>query len=255
MIFSGFGYICETCSDALSCIFCKASTYPASSLTRGTGSEPFSIVSWKLDIKSLESAVFERMWPSISSIFERLGKLIELVSHRQHVSRILICGSPAPETMEMALKILPDTATITLGFDGEQELHLPNEAKARTTVRALPDSPEEWIPATDGPYDLVLVDYSGHQPSSPLEALIALVQSGGWLLGFSQQLSTVPSGSLQLGEHFAFFRTETYTNGTAFGKRRCNYSLIAREPKPERSCVDLFVEQARPREINQGLLT
>lgn len=77
--------------------------------------------------------------------------------------------------MEMALKVLPDTATITLGFDGEQELHLPNEAKARTTVRALPDSPEEWIPATDGPYDLVLADYSGHQPSSPLEALIPLV--------------------------------------------------------------------------------
>lgn len=46
--------------------------------------------------------------------------------------------------MEMALKFLPDTATITLGFDGEQELHLPTEAKARTTVRALPDSPEEW---------------------------------------------------------------------------------------------------------------
>lgn len=117
--------------------------------------------------------------------------------------------------MEMALKVLPDTATITLGFDGEQELHLPNEPKARTTVRALPDSQGEWIPATDGPYDLVLADYSGHQPSSALEALIPLVQSGGWLFGFSQQLSTVPSGSLQLGEHFAFFRTETYTNGTA----------------------------------------
>lgn len=117
--------------------------------------------------------------------------------------------------MEMALKVLPDTATITLGFDGEQELHLPNEPKARTTVRALSDSQGEWIPATDGSYDLVLADYSGHQPSSALEALIPLVQSGGWLFGFSQQLFTVSSGSLQLGEHFAFFRTETYTIGTA----------------------------------------
>ena len=197
----------------LTCIIYDAAL-PASSLSRGTGPEPFSTVSWKPNIKTLKFDIFERMWPSVSSIFERLGQLIELVSHRQHVSRILICGSPAPETVEMALKVLPDTATITLGFDGEQELHLPTEAKARTTVRALPDSPKGWIPATDGPYDLVLADYSGHQPSSPPEALIPLVQSGGWLLGFSQQFSTVPSGSLQLGEHFAFFRTETYTNGT-----------------------------------------
>ena len=187
---------------------------PVSSLERKTGPEPFSIVSWKPDIKTLESEVFERMWPSVSSSIERLGRLIELINHGQHVSKILVCGSPAPETVEMALSVLPDTATMTLGLNGEQELHLPKDAKANTTVKVLPDSQKEWAQATDGPYDLVLVDYHGHQPSGTPDALMSLIKVGGWLLGFSQQFSTVPSNSLKLGKSFALIKEEAYANGT-----------------------------------------
>ncbi|KAL8735777.1 MAG: hypothetical protein Q9166_000641 [cf. Caloplaca sp. 2 TL-2023] len=200
----------------LTCITYDAAI-PASTLEGETGPEPFSIVSWKPDMMTLRSDVFEKLWPSVSSSDSRLGKLVELVSHRQHVNRVLICGSPASETVEVVLNVLPKNATITLGFDGEQELHPFMAANARTTVKTLPDSTEDWIQATDGPHELVLVDYRDHQPSSLSDALMPLVKDGGWLLGFSEQLSTVPSSSLDLGQHFALSKTE-YCTGDATPK-------------------------------------
>lgn len=167
----------------LTCITYDAAI-PASSLERKPGPEPFSMISWKPNLKILEPDVFERIWPSVSSSVGRLGKLMELVCHRQHVSKILICGSPAPESVELALSVLPKTASNTLGLDGEQELHLSEEAKARTCINAFPESPEDWMQATNRPHDLVLVDYSGQQPSRLSEALVSLVKNGGWLLAF-----------------------------------------------------------------------
>lgn len=186
---------------------------PASSLEKGTGSEPFSIVSWMPDIQTLTPDTFARMWPSLSSSTERLSKFMELISHRQQVNRVLVCGSPTSETVESVLKVLPKTVTITLGYDGEQELHLSREAEARTTVKTLPEYPGDWIQTTDGPHDLVMVDYSSHYPGSLPDRLIQLVKNGGWLLGYSKQFATVPSSSLQLGDQFAFYKTETHTNG------------------------------------------
>ena len=185
---------------------------PASSLEGETGPEPYSIVSWKPDIKTLKSDVSEKLWPSVSSV-GRLGKLIELISHRQRLARVLACGSPAPETVEVALEFLPKTATMTVGYEGAQEIHLLKGAVARTTVKTLPESPKDWLQEIGGHHDLVLVDYSNHQPSDLSEALVPLVKDGGWLLGFSKQFSMIPSASLRLGHHFALFKTETYTNG------------------------------------------
>ena len=200
----------------LTCITYEAAI-PANSLERVTNRESFSIVSWKSDIKTINSDFFERMWPRLSDSVERLGKLMELVSHRQHVGSTLLCSLPTPEIVEMALNVLPDTTTITIGHYGEQELHLSTEAKTRVTVKTLPESPKDWIKATDGPYDLVVVDNSYHQIGNFHDALIALVKNGGWLLGLSQRFSTVPKSLLQLDEHFALLKTEMYTNGTVLG--------------------------------------
>ena len=196
----------------LTCITYDAAI-PASSLEKETGPEPFSITSWKPDIMTLTHNVFERIWPNVSSRVERLGKLVELVSHRQHVIKILICGSPAPDTVQSVLNGLPTNVNITLGFEGEQELHLLEESKARTIVKTLPENPKDWIQATDGPHGLVIADYSGHQPGSQVDDLMPLVVDGGCLLGLSQQFATLPSSSLQLGEQFALFKNEVHTNG------------------------------------------
>lgn len=196
----------------LTCITFDAAI-PASSLEGETGPEPYSIVSWKPDIKNLKSDVFEKIWPGVSCVVGRFGKLIELVSHRQHLDSVLICGSPAPEIVEAALAILPKTVAITIAYEGQQDLHMFKGAVARTTVITLPDSPKDWVQVTGGLHDLVLVDYSDHQPSDLSDALIPLVKNGGWLIGFSQQFPAVPSMARQLGQHFALFKKETYTNG------------------------------------------
>lgn len=197
----------------LTCITYDAAI-PASSLEKESGPEPFSIVSWKPDIMTLTHAAFERLWPSVSSGVEHLCKLVELVSHRQHVTKILICGSPAPDTVQNVLNSLPTNVNITLGFDGQEELHLLEESKARTIVKTLPQNPKGWIEATEGPHGFVIVDYSSNHPSGPVEDLMSLVNNGGCLLGLSRQFATLPSSSLRLGEQFALFKTEVHTNGT-----------------------------------------
>lgn len=197
----------------LTCITYDAAL-PAVGHESKAGPEPFSIVSWKPDIKTLGSDAFERLCPSISSDAERLGKLVELICHRQPVGTVLVCGSPALETVEAVLNVLPSSATITLGIDGEQETHLSEKIEARAVVKTLPPSPEDWVQMCNGPHDLVLVDYSDHQPRTFSDALIPLVKDGGWLLGFSKEFFQSPHGSLQLGQQFALFKTEIYTNGT-----------------------------------------
>ena len=118
----------------LTCITYDAAIL-ASSLGGETGPEPYSIISWKPDIQTLKSDTHERLWLSVSSVVDRFSKLIELICHRQRLDRVLVCGSPAPETVEVALEFLPKNATITLGYEGEQEIHLLKGAVARTTVK------------------------------------------------------------------------------------------------------------------------
>ena len=200
----------------LTCITYEAAI-PASTLERGTDREPFSVVLWKSDTKTIKPDFFERMWPGLPDSVERLGKLMELVSHRQHIGSTLFCSSPTPEMVEMALNVLPDTTTITIGYYGEQELHLSTEAKTRVTVKPLPDCPKDCTEATDCPYDLVVVDNKYHQSGNFHDALMPLVKNGGWLPGLSQQFSNVPKSLLQLDKHFALLKTDVYTNGTILG--------------------------------------
>lgn len=194
----------------LTCIIYDAAI-PAGVLEKRRGVGPFSVISWKPDIKTLTPDVFERLWPTISCCPERLGKLVELVSHTRPVSTVLICGSPAQETVDAALNVLPISTTIILGYDGEPGMRLSEEAESRTTVKSLPAAPQDWVQATNGPHDLVLVDYPRHQPLNLTDVLMALTKDNGWLLGFSRGLSPLPYGSTQLGEQFLLVKTEAST--------------------------------------------
>ena len=82
------------------------------------------------------------------------------------------------------LTALPETMTVTLAFDGEQEIHLSSAASARALVKTLPDSTDNWVQATDGPHDLVILDYRDYEPRGLADALAPLVQDEGWLVGF-----------------------------------------------------------------------
>lgn len=192
---------------------------PASTLEGVTGPEPFSVVSWKPDVMTLTSKSLERTCPRASGNDSRLGEIVELIAHRQHIRKLLICGSPGYQTIEAVLTALPKTMTVTLAFDGEQELHLSAAASARALVKTLPDSTDNWVQATDGPHDLVILDYRDHEPRGLADTLVPLVQDEGWLVGFMNQYSQAPSKSLDLGQHFALLKSEphivrkTFQNG------------------------------------------
>ncbi|KAL8993489.1 MAG: hypothetical protein Q9169_006308 [Polycauliona sp. 2 TL-2023] len=196
---------------SLTCITYDAAV-PASALDGETGPEPFSVVSWKPDMMTLTSQGLVQLSGSQAGSNSHLGKLVELIAHRQNLRSILICGTPAPDTIETALTALPKSTTVILAFDGEQEVSLSTAANARTTVRTLPSSTEDWIEATDGPHDLVLVDYRDHQPRSLPEILVPLIKDGAWLAGVADQFAAVPSTSLDLGQYFAFFNKESSRN-------------------------------------------
>ncbi|KAL6720901.1 hypothetical protein ACLMJK_002826 [Lecanora helva] len=197
---------------SLTCITYDAAI-PASSLERRTSMEPFSSVSWKPNIRTLKPNVFKQSEVGRVSDLEILGKMIELVSHRQHIRKVLLCGSPSRETVELVVNILPQTTALMIGTNDERKLRLPVAPKVRTTVKVLPDDPAEWMEAMDGPHDLTLVDYSNHQGSRLPESLVDLTEDGGWLLGFLQQFETRPRSSLNLERHFAMFKREFHRNG------------------------------------------
>ncbi|KAL8981793.1 MAG: hypothetical protein Q9205_003521 [Flavoplaca limonia] len=193
----------------LTCIKYDAAV-PASTLEGVTGPEPFSVVSWKPDIMTLTSQSFEQICLRASGNDSRLGEIVELIAHRQHIRKLLICGSPGSETIEAVLTVLPKTMTVTLAFDGEQELHLSAAASARALVKTLPDSTDNWVQATDGPHDLVILDYRDHEPRGLADSLMPLVQDEGWLIGFMNQYPQAPSKSLNLGQHFALLKSESH---------------------------------------------
>ncbi|KAL9127726.1 MAG: hypothetical protein Q9217_003456 [Psora testacea] len=208
----------------LTCITYDAAI-PARTLENRAGPEPFSIVSWKPDIKTFASDGFERLRPTIQSGAKQVGKLVELVNHYTPVDSALIFGSPAPETIDAVLRSLPRSTNITLGFDGEQEMHISDEAEARMTVKILPSTLEDWVQASNGPHDLVLVDYSRHQTSNNYDALIPLIKDEGWLLGCSTGLFPLPHGSLQLGQQFALCKTETSTDSAILNGKMPNGTI------------------------------
>lgn len=193
----------------LTCVTYDAAV-PASTLEGITGPEPFSVVSWKPDLGSLTSESFGRACPSASGSDSRLVEIVELITHRQHIRKVLIYGSPGYKTIETVLTALPQTMTVTLAFDGEQELHLSAAASARTLVKTLPDATDNLVQATNGPHDLVILDYRDHESRSLADNLVPLVQDEGWLIGFMNQYTQTPTKSLNLGQHFALLKSESH---------------------------------------------
>ncbi|KAI2609240.1 hypothetical protein GGR54DRAFT_643554 [Hypoxylon sp. NC1633] len=182
-------------------------------------STPFSVVKWKPDIESLRDSDFPRLWPSISSSSGILAKLVELVSHRQNVSKVLIIvgtsASPVETLIDAVVDVLPLTAAITVGFFSEKRLEetsLSEKADARVSVIKLGTAPDKWPHESDGPHDLVLIDSYLEEEICP-DTIPVLVREGGWLLGSSTELISPPlQGSmfiLRIGQEFALLNSPT----------------------------------------------
>ncbi|KAI0836869.1 putative polyketide synthase [Hypoxylon sp. FL0890] len=187
--------------------------------------ETFSTATWKPDITTPLSAKGQS---------QTLSQTLELIQHRKPVKTVLVGGVPSSDVVESVSKALP-TAAVTIGFAGEQEVNLPEDLLANATVKTLPVSLDEWEDELkDSAYDLVLIDYSGlRTPASKNSAtkLVSLVNNGGWLIGSSDDFSSIPSSALQLGQHFALPKTEEVPNGVAPHSSKITVlSLSSRSP-------------------------
>lgn len=182
---------------------------PANSLQKAAGSERFSVTSWKPDIKTLTSNNIHQLQPTVSRNSELLSKVVALVCHSRTVMKVLFCGSPSLETINAILDTVPSNASITIGSYDSQGLSLPDENTSRVTTKTLPASQESWREATNGPHDLVLVGYSAPFPATFSDSLVSLVNNGGWILGYSEQLAELLFGSLQSNNQLSVSKIET----------------------------------------------
>ncbi|KAI0169553.1 hypothetical protein GGR52DRAFT_592149 [Hypoxylon sp. FL1284] len=179
------------------------------------GLSPFSVVNWKPDIESLDSDQFAKLWPAITAPSERLAKYVELIHHRQAVRTIMILGRASTpsiqELFDAVVDNLPSRVAITLGAiteadQQEQELTLSERAQNRVSVIKLGADPETWPDENNVRYDLVLADPNCNEGISS-NALLTLVEEGGWLLGSSATPLSPPlhesTFTFQVGEQFA----------------------------------------------------
>ena len=234
----------------LTCITYDAAI-PAGTLEARTEPEPFSTVSWKPDIKSLSFDGLGRLWPSLNTERDCLIKLVELAHHRAPIDSAIIFGSPSPETVDAVLRVLPNSTDITLGFDGEHEIFISDEAEARTTVKTFPStSPEDWAQVSNGSYDLVLVDCSGQQDLNRYDDLLSLIKDCGWLLGFSKAAAPLPHRSLRLAQVFAFCKSEAVTDRAILNGNTPNYKLQDRIAHSNIISIDSSSQEKLPNGID-----
>lgn len=154
--------------------------------------EPFSVPTWRPDIASLAA---DQLLPGSEQI-QSVSRILELIKHRQPITRALISGSPSKEFIDTVLEVLPSSCTVTVGFVGQQESHLSEYALTSTAAKNLDLTSDHWENEfKDDPQDVILVDYSSTASPQPIlksTKLLNLIDEGGWLVGRSGDFSLVP---------------------------------------------------------------
>ncbi|KAL7625333.1 hypothetical protein AAE478_004549 [Parahypoxylon ruwenzoriense] len=236
----------------------------------GGGSEPFSIVRWKPDIKSLRRDDFMKLWPAISSPTERLAKYVELISHRQAVRTAFIiahASAPIQTLIDVILDTLADSVTVTLGLtagnqEQEQKADLSERAQTRVSVTSLGDKPESWLDQGSGPYDLVLVDPHLEKEEIHPNTVLAFAKEGGWLLGsLSAQSSALPSQlfTLQIDQEFAMLNSSSEADDNGGGLHPNSIDditvLSVREERSSHDLRSILSESGSEYKTHQKLIT
>lgn len=155
----------------LTCVTYEAAL-PAGGTASGSGSEPFSMVSWNPDFAALSTSDFKRLLPETHSRADCFGEMIDLISHRQVVCTVMVCGSPATDVVDKIISVLPSSAKLTIGLVGEQEIFLSEEVQALAIMKPLGISPDDWLQSTDEPYDIVLLDYPKSDIDTGLQTIL-----------------------------------------------------------------------------------
>ncbi|KAI1294097.1 hypothetical protein F5Y03DRAFT_399715 [Xylaria venustula] len=176
------------------------------------GPEPFSVLSWKPDIELLRHGDLETLWPDISNDVAKVGRVVDLIAHRQKLSNVIIIAgddiAPTQALIDSVLTAIPSDLTISVGVttDDDEKISLFTSelAHSRLQIIALGTDPESWLATSAGPHELVIVG-SHPQGQKPLcsDSTLRLVRDAGWLICSSSELpsSSEATLSLHLGEY------------------------------------------------------
>ncbi|KAI0547773.1 hypothetical protein F4679DRAFT_586237 [Xylaria curta] len=174
------------------------------------GPEPFSIMSWKPDIETLRNDDADKLWPGTENEIERLARCVDLITHRQRISKALIIApvsTPTTQTLvDAIIRSFSDDITLTVGViakeGGEQDIVLSESTQSRVSKVTLDPETENWGTASTGVYDIVVADKHIHDQDP--RSLLRLVADAGWLAypsSTSSLDSSVASFSLQVAQH------------------------------------------------------
>ncbi|XXH00688.1 hypothetical protein Hte_007038 [Hypoxylon texense] len=199
---------------SLTCISYEAAI-PATALENQAPAQPYSIVSWKPDIRSLKADYVAKLGP-----VDGLAKLLELMCHSQPVDKVLIiCGSDSSLALaSRTLDTVSESCSVTVALSGTiGEESLSEGVRSRASVITLSEAlePSKTAGTASSIADVALIDLENLDTSVTPSTLLPLLSSSGWLLGYtgeSQPLS-IPRPSLMFGQHFAIQKTETIENG------------------------------------------
>ncbi|KAI0505381.1 hypothetical protein F5B22DRAFT_526976 [Xylaria bambusicola] len=205
----------------LTCTAYEAALPAVSDVLNGTeakGSEPFSIMSWKPDVQTLRYDDLEALWPDIPSELDKIGRCVDLISHRQILSRILIIVrdsvASAQALIGSILDTIPDSMSISVvvsvGDDDKTAVMMSELAQPRVQLNTWGANPKNWDMTDAKSHDLVVAD-SHVQGQEPLcsELLLQLVGEDGWLIYPSEATASLGAVfSLKLGEHTLLHKTE-----------------------------------------------
>ncbi|KAK1979454.1 putative polyketide synthase [Colletotrichum cereale] len=164
---------------------------------------PFSTSVWKPDLSKFSSAVeTSKLLVSEGAVQDSLGRLVELVAHRQIVFSVLISGSPVVEAVDAVLARLPNSATVKIGYIGDVAPSLSQVAEGRVHLCRLSSDVTSWgSDLGQETFDMVIGDYPGP------DALLSLVDEEGWVLGLISEDLPTPSGAIAAGQYYALPKT------------------------------------------------
>ncbi|KAI0864757.1 hypothetical protein F4860DRAFT_528465 [Xylaria cubensis] len=189
--------------------------------SRTKGPEPFSIMSWKPDIETLRNGDADELWSGTENETERLARCIDLITHRQRISKALIIAPASTPTTQMLVDaiigVVSDDITVTVGViakeGGEQGIVLSESAQSRVSKVTLDPESENWGTASTDLYDIVVADSHIHGQDS--RSLLQLVVDAGWLAYPSSSSpsldSSTASFSLQVAQHTLLRKAVTNT--------------------------------------------
>ncbi|KAI1751035.1 hypothetical protein F4782DRAFT_201506 [Xylaria castorea] len=183
--------------------------------SKAKGPEPFSIMSWKPDIETLRSNDTDQLWAGTENDAEKLARCVDLITHRQRISKALIVvpvSTPTTQTLvDAMIGAVSDDMIVTIGViakEGEeQDIVLSESAQSRVQKVTLDPETEKWGTASTGLYDIVIADLHIHGQQLPdSRSLLQLVADAGWLAYPSSPSpssldSSAASFSLQVAEH------------------------------------------------------